>query len=504
MQRRYGTVMLGAALLGVGALLFLAVERGAPAQWLMRFWPLFLVLAGTLRVAGYFLDRHPRSPVGGMMLTAVGGVLLAAGLRGDRAGLQVFGRYWFWLLLAFVAGRVLLQYTRRPESGRRTRAFGLGPALVMLLIAGGGLAANRLAGDRLLLARLQSRFDRAHVARGDASGSRIPVLDDAAQSFDLAPGGRVVIANPLGNVEVRGGAQARAQARLIKRVRAGGGPFRDEAAGEIARKIHLRVEPDRRTWRLLVTADEAVGEVEATLILEVPALVAASIAVENAQGAVKLAQLRGDHTIRGAARAEVADNLGRVTIEGLRSGVQLTRIQGDVRVSKAAGDVSLREISGSLVLDLLGGAARVEEVTGAVRVTAEDGSVEAEEINGGVRIEATRDVSVRNFRGPLEVVTRLGAIDLAVNSELGGDLKATSRGGRIRVRLPEESSFRLDASTSSGRLRLRGFEDLAGPREEKATLVTSRGDADAPLVLLRSLDGEILIEPGGRASASRR
>ncbi|HZN12420.1 MAG TPA: DUF4097 family beta strand repeat-containing protein, partial [Blastocatellia bacterium] len=249
---------------------------------------------------------------------------------------------------------------------------------------------------------------------------------------------------------------------------------------------------------------EAVGEVEATLILEVPALVAASIAVENAQGAVKLAQLRGDHTIRGAARAEVADNLGRVTIEGLRSGVQLTRIQGDVRVSKAAGDVSLREISGSLVLDLLGGAARVEEVTGAVRVTAEDGSVEAEEINGGVRIEATRDVSVRNFRGPLEVVTRLGAIDLAVNSELGGDLKATSRGGRIRVRLPEESSFRLDASTSSGRLRLRGFEDLAGPREEKATLVTSRGDADAPLVLLRSLDGEILIEPGGRALASRR
>ena len=254
----------------------------------MRFWPLFLVLAGTLRVAGYFLDRHPRSPVGGMMLTAVGGVLLAAGLRGDRVGLQVFGRCWFWLLLAFVAGRVVLQYTRRPELGRRTRAFGFGPVLVILLIAGGGLAANRLAGDPLLLARLESQLDHS-----DDTRDRVSVADEPAQSFDLVSGARVVITNPLGDVEVRAGAQARAQARLIKRVLAAGGPSRDEAAGEIAQKIHLQIEPDGRNWRLLVIADEAAGDVEAALILEVPALVAASIAVEHTRGTVKLAQMQG-------------------------------------------------------------------------------------------------------------------------------------------------------------------------------------------------------------------
>src|SRR5437867_9551850 len=111
MLKRYATLMLGVVLVGLGALFFAMPERTYVLQVLVRFWPLFLILAGVVRVAGHLIDRHPRSPGGGLMLTAVGGILLAANLRGEHSLVYIFGRYWFWLLLALIAGQVIRQYT---------------------------------------------------------------------------------------------------------------------------------------------------------------------------------------------------------------------------------------------------------------------------------------------------------------------------------------------------------------------------------------------------------
>src|SRR4249920_1790755 len=138
MLKRLATLLLGIGLIGLGVLFFLAPERLLVVQLLMRFWPAFLILAGIVRVAGYLIDRHPRSPVGGIMLAAVGGILLSANLLSHTSFLQILGNYWFWILLAFITGRVLKQYTYRVEDGVRCNAFSPGSIVVMLLITGGG------------------------------------------------------------------------------------------------------------------------------------------------------------------------------------------------------------------------------------------------------------------------------------------------------------------------------------------------------------------------------
>src|SRR5262245_62846953 len=51
-------------------------------------------------------------------------------------------KYWFWILLAFIAGRLLKQYTHRIEDGARPNAFSPVAIVVMILIVGVGLAAN--------------------------------------------------------------------------------------------------------------------------------------------------------------------------------------------------------------------------------------------------------------------------------------------------------------------------------------------------------------------------
>jgi DUF4097 and DUF4098 domain-containing protein YvlB len=583
MLKRYATLMFGVALLGLGALFFALPERTYVLQILVRFWPLFLILAGVVRVAGHLIDRHPRSPVGGLMLTSLGGILLAANLRGDRTFIHIFGRYWFWLLLALIAGRVIRQYTHRPQDGPRPRTFGFGTILLIVLITGGGLAANFISNNIQLLSRWNLRLGTLTEVRDYVFGDKLAVDDEPAQSFALQPNARLVIGDVFGDIEIKSGSQPLASAKLVKSIRA----VNEEEAREAAKNIRLQIVPDGDLYRLSVNA-QAGGPLRAAdfstaLVIELPALVPASIEVQNPIGLVKLSNLRGDHTISNGDRIEVFNNAGRVLVSNPRGAVQLRQIQGEVIVTNARRDATLREIVGNVSLEALDGAARIEQVTGQikakvnntrleirevqsawatdavivnlaessnsqisvrdingsvnlaatnsrfdantingdltvstsnervrvgriagqVRLSTEGGSVEAEELHGSAVIEAARDVTVRNFRGPLNVTTRLGHVRLSTDTQLGGDVSAISHHGQIRVALPLESSFRLDASTTFGKLRLRGFENLDLSRNQKAVLVTSQtGNASAPLLHLRSVKGDIRLEPFGLAAAA--
>jgi len=566
--------MLGVALLGLGVFFFVTPERGYVLQVLVQFWPLFLILAGVVRVTGHLIDRHPRSPGGGLMLTAVGGILLAANLRGEHSLLFIFGRYWFWLLLALIAGRVIRQYTHRAEDGPRPRTLGLGTVLLILLIVGGGLAANRASASSQLFSRLRLRLGQFGDVRDYVFGDQQTVDDEPATTFALPPNARLVIGNVYGDVEVRGGSEPFARAKLIKRIRA----VTEEDARRAAQNIHLQVTPAGNLYQFSVSAEGK--DFNTTLILELPRGARAGFEIENPPGRVKLSGLRGDHTLQNCDRVEVIDNVGRVTVNNPRGPVQLSRIQGEVSVTNARRDVSLHEIAGAVTLEAQGGSARIEQITGLVtarvnngrveihdvrgaavtgaagrvinleesrnsqvsvrnieggvaitasrsrieaegingdltiassservhvnrvagqlRINTDNGTVEAEDLRSVATIEATRDVAVRDFRGPLNVTTRFGNIRLATNAELGGDVHAVNQHGRIQVALPGNSSFRLDASTVFGKLRLHGFPDLDVPRHQNTILATySSNGATPPLLSLRSTNGQISIEASG-------
>src|SRR5262245_30978468 len=142
MSRRFATLLLGIGLIVIGALFFVAPEQAFAFRWLMWLWPVALILAGLVRVAGYLIDRHPRSPAGGVMIVAAGGILLSANPLGQISLIPFLSKYWFWILLAFIAGRLLKQYTHRIEDGPRPNTFSPGAIVVMILIVCAGLAAS--------------------------------------------------------------------------------------------------------------------------------------------------------------------------------------------------------------------------------------------------------------------------------------------------------------------------------------------------------------------------
>jgi DUF4097 and DUF4098 domain-containing protein YvlB len=127
--------------------------------------------------------------------------------------------------------------------------------------------------------------------------------------------------------------------------------------------------------------------------------------------------------------------------------------------------------------------------------------VEIGEVKGSTTVEATRDVKIQNFQGPLSVSSRQGMISLATSEKLSADVKATNERGKIRLSIPENSGFRLDANTGIGRVKVRGFDRIVWSREEKSFATGYNISESTPQVSLRSGGGEIRLQSSGRAIA---
>jgi hypothetical protein len=575
MPKRFTTLLIGIGLIVIGALFFIAPEQAFAVRWLMRLWPVALILAGMVRVSGYLIDRHPRSPAGGVMITAIGGILLSANLLGHNSLILILSKYWFWILLAFIVGRLLKRYTHRIEDGPRPNAFSPGTIVVMILIFGAGLAAyfaskNGQSGFNLLLGDLRV---------GDyVFGNRISVEDEYPQSFPLTPNSRLFINNAKGDIEINTAPQSQATARLIRRILAAS----DEEARRVAKNISLQIASNGAGHQFNIASTGVEQDFGVSIVITLPQNLPAGVEINNALGVVKLIGLQGAHVIRGCERAEISRNAGGVTVENPRGAVELSEIQGPVQLTNTRQAVNLRAINGPVTLDVKGGDVslghssgplqlratdaqiaitevgndasatarvvnieqarnsriRLQEIKGAVSINAERSRVEAEEITGEFKvdsssdrvrvnringvlrikskdgavevddargqttIEATGDVTVRNFRGPLSVTSREGAIDLETSEKLNGNLSVVSDEGRIRVSIPEDSGFRLAADAGSGRVKAKGFDNAEWERKERSYIAGYNISADSPQVSLRTSRGEIQLRSSGLAMAS--
>lgn len=447
MFKRLATLLVGIALIGIGVFLFTAPGGSIAMQWLTKLWPAFLILAGLVRVFGHLIDRHPRSPVGGMMVVAVGGILLAANFRGERSILLLFGQYWFFLLLAFIVGRVLRQYTHRVADGKRVSAFSAGAIFVMVLLAGGGLASNYLVRHR-------ERFHGFEFKLGQLGfwGSRFDVENDGPQQFALAPDSRLRINDFRGDVQISTLAGSLPTARLIHHIRANN----QQEANQAASNIHLQITPAGLNLQFAVTADAVANDFTGTLMLTLPTGQIGGVEISNASGSVKLDGLRGNHAIRNSNGLEVKNNSGDVTVENPQGSVELSAIQGNVSVTDSRREVSLGEIRGSMTVSANGGNIHIGESTGPLKIRAQNAQIEVQSISRDpkfsdkeslVSIEDTANsrISLSEIQGNAHINAERSRIEA---ESIAGNLLIKTSSQRVQVN-QVDGALKINAENSS-------------------------------------------------------
>lgn len=473
MLKRLAILLLGIGLIGLGVLLFVAPGSHVSLQWLAKLWPIFLILAGLVQVAGHLIDRHPRSPVGGMMIAGVGGILLAANLRGDHSLLLLFGQYWFWLLLAFIIGRVLRQYTHQTTVGARPKAFSAGAIFVMILLVGGGLASNFLAKHNNYLNGVELKLGRLGLF-----GSDFEVNASDQMPLALSPASHLSISGFKGDIEVSATEDSQPTAQLIARIRANN---KDEAS-QIARNIHLQITSAGKSLQFVITAEGVQNDYSGRLIISLPTTQIASIDIAKPTGSVKLNGVRGDQLIQDADRIEIRNNTGQVIIENARS-VELGQIRGEVSVTGARGNLEMRAIKGAITIESHGGNITIEQCSGPVQARVRDARLTINELaNNDLTKESSRPVNqpilkltdISNTRISLQEIK--GAV--SINAERSR-IEAENVTGDLTI---NNSSERVQLNHINGALKLNTenstveIENLAGASVIEATRdVTVRG-----------------------------
>jgi hypothetical protein len=217
-------------------------------------------------------------------------------------------------------------------------------------------------------------------------------------------------------------------------------------------------------------------------------------------GAVNLTALSGDIVVTGWSRGEIRihavgeeDNLrfsgtsSRVTLEvgGSRRGGD-TRFEvtvpygARINAQTRSGDVSVRGTRGPVEIHTQNGDIDVDEVMTRLDVTCLSGDITARNIGGDVTIYSTNgEVTLSDVRGGVDIVTVSGDIDLRGIAAKTVRAKATS--GDVRFDGSIDPAGRYELVTHSGDIGLRI------PRDASAQLTVSTWtgtvDSDFPITL---------------------
>ena len=444
MGKRLFAVLLALTCCAVGVTLLRSSDNAPDhtmlatvSHWLMRAWPLLLVLAGLVRVGNYLIDRQPRSPVGGFVLSALGGILFVMQWRGESFSLTTVGKYWFWFLLAFVLGRVLWQYTHRSndKNDKATpRLFSPASVFAMLLIVGSGLASTYLSRHTQVVAQFNSRLSQLSA---NVMGDFIKVNDDAPQTFTLPAKGNILIERWSGNVEIRASELTQPRASLIKSIRA-----TDETqARTLAKYIQLQIRTNGSQLEFTEQAINVTQPFTTQLIIELPANTVVPINISDARGDVTLRNTKGSYAIRQCGGVTVAQHQGALSIEAAHGALQIQDVTGDLKLNDIQRDVVIDDLKGALEFTANAGNHRLTALTGALKLNLKNARLDLHDVTAPPKLAADQPVvfieEARDSRLQLREIkgtTVINATHSHITAEgLTGDLSIQSSNESVEV-----------------------------------------------------------------------
>jgi DUF4097 and DUF4098 domain-containing protein YvlB len=556
--KRSSILFAGIVLVAAGVVLLIAPRGVGLAVWLERLWPLFLILAGLLRVAGFAIERRPRSPLGGALLVAIGTVLLAARIGSDSNPLRIYGKYWIVVLGIYSLAELLRFYSFRHGDGHPPRLFSVPKLMMIMLIAGTGILSNRVAGSSRKLLEV-ARIPAGLAFLNDSAVPHAYNFEDAPAVTETSGVGTATISNYRGDISLVGGSDS-LRVILIKSVNALG----ETEAHNLADQIKLVVERSPGGIRISTNRDRVTGDFRTSLRIELPRGLA--LAVSNNGGAVSLNRADGPLTINATGGAvsvaQIAGNVdialdgsssldasnvgGNVSVEGAKD-ARITNIGGHLDLKGANGSLDLRDVRGpvkleassckikaanlvdnstiksgdstievirssSLAIDGPGSAIRAQQISGDLQIKSSDGSVRLASIQGDVTLSASHSsVTIDGLNGEARVQASFAPVALKnfhgsaiiensydrISIAPGdgvAEVQVKNNHGDIRMALPKSGEFQLSAEAAQGSIRCPAVYGNPNPNGPGANLFFG---SSGPRIVLTTVQGDIVLEQPG-------
>lgn len=328
------------------------------------------------------------------------------------------------------------------------------------------LSSRKTQGAAVAAALLVLLFAGALQAAEDTTVNR---------SFQVKPGGKLVLVTDLGSIDVRGGASETVAIAVYREVRRGD-PDRVledfkldfEQRGD---DVYVTGEYDRRGFRRFW--DNLRNRLRVRFVVTVPAVY--GLDLKTSGGGIFASGVEGP-----------------VAAKTSGGGLEFDGIKGDVRGTTSGGGIRIGRVDGGVDIHTSGGDIRIVETTGRVEASTSGGGIRIERAGGEVDAHTSGGgISADDVRGALRASTSGGSVTAVISSQPQSRSSLTTSGGSVDVYLGEGVGVEVDAHSSGGSVSTDFPVTLQG-RVERHSL-RARIGGGGPELFLRSSGGGIHI-----------
>ncbi len=305
------------------------------------------------------------------------------------------------------------------------------------------------------------------------------------KTFDVAPGGNLVVDIGSGGIDVQGTTGSQVVIDFTRRVSAGS----EEEEERILREQEVTIEQTGNTvtirskhsrggnsgswWSSLFG-----GSNNRKFHLKVSVPDKFNVDLKTSGGGIDVAQLTG--TVKTNTSG---GGLGFKTITGdidgrtSGGGIDLDHCKGTIVVHTSGGGIDVADSEGPLDVDTSGG---------GITIDTHHGNVKAVTSGGGIRLG--------DIAGNVEAHTSGGSIRADITIQPTADCRLDTSGGGITVTLPGNVAMNIDAATSAGHVSSELPVTITGEHKKDHLRGTINGGG--PELHLRSSAGGIDINKG--------
>jgi hypothetical protein len=308
------------------------------------------------------------------------------------------------------------------------------------------------------------------------STARAETVDTINKSFDVTPGGKLVMKVDDGTIDIKATKESRVAIEVVRKVKAGSKEreesfLREHAVtiGATSDGVSVQAKRPHRQWSL----NERLS-FSAKYTVTVPEQY--QIDAHTADGAVAVVGVTGSVVVKTSD--------GRLAFERITGPIDGHTSDGAITLKDCKGDVKAQTSDGLIEAVNGEGGLQLVDSDGTITIRNHCGSMSARTSDGNIRCE--------NVEGALEAITSDGSIEASMKSAPPGDWKLATSDGSITVAVPRDAGFEVDAATSDGSVRTELPITIAGKTHE-GRLAGKLGQGGR-LLHLRTSDGSIHIK----------
>jgi len=307
-----------------------------------------------------------------------------------------------------------------------------------------------------------------------ATPARGMTEDNLHKSFDMTPGGKLVMDVRVGGIEVRGSRQDTVTIDVIRKVTVLDADDNEEQdkEKELLRRNEITFRKDGNTISVLMVNKRHSGfshhgniNMDFRFTISVPEKFNIDLKTEG--GGIEVADLAGD-----------------ISTETSGGGLKFIKVRGPIHGHTSGGGIQLKDSEGPSSIETSGG---------SILIANHRGDVTARTSGGGIKID--------RVEGELDAETSGGSISGVLQPRLAHRCRLSTSGGGITVRLPETSKLDIDAETSAGRVHSE-LPVIRTGKQEQDRLEGKLNGGGAPLVLRTSAGSIYLKKLGDEEHAS--